>query len=416
MVKSVMIAFVAAAATVGNMKLSSAEITSFNGFPTINVLQPGNPTFDSPTTSDFVTGLLRPNWTRAMSDVGAWPSLFQFQDDIFLEFSLVDGHRGTGGAPGATGAEVRYRSPDKGNTWELLDSSGFTEKVNAEYAVKGDTLYRYEYLASDHRTAVSTSTNGVTFTATQPVYESPYWLFGVIYDSASNKFYAPPHFLPPTVDESQRQVQLIESDDGIDWNYVATIHGIGNHESETAIHIQPDGSMVALVRQKWAARDYFMATSPGPPYTDWTSVQMNFSLEGQHFFEVDGQLFLGSRAFFDPALASAELISQNAELGQSRLPYTLIYKVESDFSLLPWAVLDSMGDNSYPEVVVTDDEVLIAYYSQHQDRVDKVYLAAFDKATFLKVHAPEPSTFVLAGMGFLPLYLLWRKRRTRSTR
>ena len=108
------------------------------------------------------------------------------------------------------------------------------------------------------------------------------------------------------------------------------------------------------------------------------------------------------------------VLLENEELGESRLPYTMLYKVETDLSLTPWAVLDSLGDNSYPSVVVTDDEVLIAYYSQHEDRVDKVFLAAFDKDAFLAGHVPEPSTFVLAATGFAALCLLWRKRRARS--
>ena len=283
-----------------------------------------------------------------------------------------------------------------------------------EYAVKGDTLYRYEWIPSEGRTAVSTSTDGVTFTEMQPAYESSYWLYGVIYDDVSDKFYAPPHHIPPTGDGTQRQAHLIESDNGIDWDYVSTIQGIGNHESETAIHIRDDGSMIAFVRQKWAARRYFEATSQTAPYTDWDSVQNDISLEGHHFFEVDGQLFLGSRAFLDPGLATEQLILENAELGQSRLPYTMLYKVETDSSLTPWAVLHSLGDNSYPSVVVTDDEVLVAYYSQHQDGVDKVYLAAFDKDAFLAGQVPEPSTFVLAATGLAALCLLWRKRRARS--
>jgi hypothetical protein len=52
--------------------------------------------------------------------------------------------------------------------------------------------------------------------------------------------------------------------------------------------------------------------------------------------------------------------------------------------LEPWAVVDSMGDCSYPFLVQTPTEVLCAYYSQHQDKVCNCYLAGFDKAEFLK--------------------------------
>ena len=54
---AVIVAIVLAVVTLCNVEMSSAEIdTSFTGFPTINVLQPGNPTFDSPPGPVVATG------------------------------------------------------------------------------------------------------------------------------------------------------------------------------------------------------------------------------------------------------------------------------------------------------------------------------------------------------------------------
>jgi hypothetical protein len=395
-----------------------AEITSFDGFPEINVLQPGNPTFSTPRTSDYVEGALRPKWTRAMTDIGGWPAMYKFQDDIYLEFQRVDGHRGKGNAPGANGDLVRYRSSDDGSTWDLLQT--IPNQPVSDYVATGDALYRFNFKKPEYRSYASKSIDGLNFTTPQPVYQPNFVLYGAIYDDASNKLYAPAYYLPhPEASNFWRQVQLIESTNGVDWTYNGTVVGFGNQVGETAIHIQDDGSMAALVRQTWSPRNYFVATSPGAPFDQWTAVQANSNLEGHQFFEVDGQLFLGSRAFLDSFSVPSQLIADNHALGQTWLAYTLIYKVGDDMSLTPWAVLDSLGDNAYPRAVVTDDEVLIAYYSQHQDRVDKVYLAAFDKDTFLAgplLHAPEPSTFALAAAGSMALALLWRKHRAQAAR
>jgi hypothetical protein len=172
--------------------------------------------------------------------------------------------------------------------------------------------------------------------------------------------------------------------------------------------------MVALVRQKWNGAD-FMRVEGAPPYDHWTSMPGNVELEGHQFFDVDGQLFIGSRAYLPQELINAQNYADNLALGQTRQPYTAIYRVEDDFSLTLWAVLDSLGDNSYPRIVATDDEVLVAYYSEHEDSVDKVFLAAFDKDVFLGIqHVPEPSTLVLAAGGLAGLALWTWKRRQRA--
>jgi hypothetical protein len=394
---------------------AAAEITSFDGFPVVHQLYPGE-RFFATITSDAVQGLLRPKWTRAMCEIGGWPTMYEFQNDIYLEFNAVNGHGGTG-REGATGELVRLRSPDQGSTWERLDTSALGTRLYGEYVTRGDTLYRYEWITADWRAAVSTSTDGVNFTAPQHFYDDRYLAYDVGYDDASGKFYSTPHYIPPLGQggDEQRQVHLIESTNGIDWTKVTTLHGPGIQESESIFHIRDDGSMIAMVRQKWAPRTYFLGQSAAAPYTDWTWSDGAVVLEGHHFFEVDGQLFVGSRAYLPGNLITPEIALQNQVFLQSGAPYTQIYRVEDNLSLTPWAVLDSTGDNSYPVIVATDDEVLIAYYSQHEDLVDKVYLAAFDKDVFLNLHhTPEPSAFALAAVGLAALAYIWRKRRQRA--
>jgi hypothetical protein len=397
----------AAVLTCACLPSASAAITSFDGFPQINVVQPGNRTFSTPLTSDYVQGPLRPKWTRAMTDVGGWPAMYEFKNDIYLEFDLVDGHRGAN-APGATGQLVRLRSSDQGQTWERLDSSAFGTRLYGEYVVKGDTLYRYEWVTAEWRNWISTSTDGVNFTAPVSVYEPSFIMYDVTYHEPTNKFYATPHYLPTAGDEWNRQVRLIESDNGFDWQFRLPLHS--GSSSETALHVGDDGSMVAMVRQKWNGSD-FMMVEGAPPYDHWISTPGNVELEGHQFFDVDGQLFIGSRAYLPAELVNAQNYADNLALGQTRQPYTAIYRVEDDFSLTLWAVLDSLGDNSYPRIVATDDEVLVAYYSQHEDGVDKVFLSAFDKDVFLGIqHVPEPSTLGLAAFGMAAL-ALWRSKR-----
>ena len=47
--------------------------------------------------------------------------------------------------------------------------------------------------------------------------------------------------------------------------------------------------------------------------------------------------------------------------------------------------MDSMGDCSYPYLLETKaGDILCVYYSQHEDKVSKIFLCAYDKKKFLK--------------------------------
>lgn len=87
---------------------------SFDGYPEINVHRPGERSFPT-ITSDGVKGLVRPKWTRAMADLGGWPAMHRFKDEIFLVYPNVDGHRGK--KYEGAGAFHRLTSRDEGKTW-----------------------------------------------------------------------------------------------------------------------------------------------------------------------------------------------------------------------------------------------------------------------------------------------------------
>ena len=343
----------------------------FAGFPPIGVHRPGERTLKT-ITSDGVTGLVRPKWTRAMGDLGAWPTMFRFKDGIYLEFQHTDGHRYKQFE--ATGKVLYYVSKDEGRSWTLVPND-FGE-TTGEFVVAGEKLFRYDFEPLTH-SRVRTSTDAVHWSEAVDIYKPPFFFWGVMYDPASETFWAPPHAIPHKGVDPARQIHLVRSKDGIQWDYVSTVAPFNNC-SESVLRFEPDRTMVVLVRRKYGSTASVM-TAP-PPYDAWTESTLPMIVEGEHFFEIGDQTFLASRASYQGENAE---VNANPAIFDKRKSYSAIYHWTEDRQLAPWAVMDSMGDCSYPFLVETPTEILCAYYSQHEDGVCKVFLCGYDKAEFL---------------------------------
>src|SRR5690349_1513411 len=130
----------------------------FAGFPEINKFRTGERT-QAVIVSDGVSGVLRPKWTRAMTDLGGWPSLFRFKQDIYFAFYHGDGHRYQKFE--STDKLKTYRSSDEGRTWKEIPSCPPNDpgkfQGNPEFVPAGDTLYCYDFDAR-RQTQVRTST------------------------------------------------------------------------------------------------------------------------------------------------------------------------------------------------------------------------------------------------------------------
>ena len=341
------------------------------GFPEIGTYRPGKRSREV-ITSDAVEGVLRPKWTRAMGDLGSWPSMFRFKQSIFLSFPHVDGHRGNRFE--ASGRNLSYVSRDEGRTWEPLPSV----PGHCECVVVGDTIYDYTG-QDDAPTLVRTSKDGLRWSEPREVYEPSFWLWGVIYDPASRSFWAPAHCIPKRI-PGTRQIHLVRSDDGFAWEHVSTVH-YDERESESTLRFELDRTLVIVIRKKQGEGCMCWVAAGKPPYRQWDISERPFIAEGEHFREIGGRTFLATRALYrgrDPRVLA------NRKLFIGRRDYSAVHRFTPDRQIRPWAVMDSMGDCSYPQLVETPTEILCAYYSQHEDEACKVFLCGYDKAEFLR--------------------------------
>lgn len=355
-----------------------AKVPSFEGFPPLGKFRQPERTLPI-LTSDGVRNVLRPKWTRAMTDLGGWPSMFRFRKDIYFIFYHGDGHRYQ--QHESTDRLKTYRSRDDGKTWTEIPSCPPNDPAKfqgtPEFVPAGDTLFCYDFNA--HRqTQVRTSTDGETWSEPRDCYKAPFYFWGAMFDPVSKEFWCPPHAIPNVGTSKERQIHLIRSKDGIDWKFVSLVAPFDN-ASESTLRFEPDRTMTIVIRRKYG-RTCNVATAK-PPYETWDITERPVIAEGEHFFEVGGKTFLGSRAMYQGDDAR---VLANRDVFDKRRSYSTIYRWTKDRQLVEWAVMDSLGDCSYPHLVETPDDILCGYYSQHENGLCKAYLCAYDKTDFLK--------------------------------
>lgn len=214
----------------------------FAGFPPINKERPGDKSFPR-LTSDVVSGLLRPKWTRAIADLGAWPAMIRFKSDIVLVYMHWDGHRYK--KLEATGEVRGLRSSDEGKTWKEFKIPQC--RITPELLTVGDTLYLFDPHADGP--TVRTTRDLVNWTEPKPVYERGFNLWGIMYDAGMKRFWCAPHAIPSKPTDPPRQIRLITSADGFTWETVSTVIKAKNM-SESTLRVLPDGAMAVLIRRK----------------------------------------------------------------------------------------------------------------------------------------------------------------------
>lgn len=355
---------------------ASAPVTagekSFAGFPPIHQHRPGERSLKV-LPSDGVENVVRPKWTRAMTDLGGWPVMYRFRGTIYLVFPHVDGHRGK--KLEGTGKFLCYASKDEGSTWEPQPDREC--QYTPEYVVARDRLFQFDY-TEDRQPFVRVSEDGTRFGEPHDTYKKLFFFWGVMYDPVSEMFWAPPHAHSGTGTGKERQIDLIRSKDGLNWELVSTVANYDN-VSESTIHFEEDRTLVVIIRRKFG-KTLTVAVAK-PPYTEWDKTERSMIAEGEHFVTIGGEVFLGTRSNY--AGDNPDVLN-SPKLFDDRRSYTAVYQFTRDRQFVPRAVVDSAGDCSYPFLIETPTEILCAYYSQHEDHVCKVFLAGFDKAEFLK--------------------------------
>jgi hypothetical protein len=139
-------------------------------------------------------------------------------------------------------------------------------------------------------------------------------------------------------------------------------HGLG-YPNESDIIFDSNSNAYALVRRDADTGSAQLGYSK-PPYTQWSWRDLKIYIGGPAMIKLDDS----------HAIAGGRLWTAS---GPKMALYALNLKKAT---MLPTLVLPSAGDSSYPGLVLTQNKLLVSYYSSHIDNKSSIYLAEIDLA------------------------------------
>jgi hypothetical protein len=308
-----------------------------------------------------------------MADAGAAANVYRHRGGLGFVFGRAGGAEA---APPDLAAEaIGYVSRDEGLSWtETPFADGISRQTQI---VPGNgSLLRYDF--DGVQTWVRASEDGAEWQPPLPAYKAPFRLYGVVFDPASGLYWCAAHG-EPGIEPGERETHLVNSRDGIGWDYVSTVFTSGVPDvGEAVVHFEPDGTAVVVAGANTLTSHYQAVAAA--PYTSWQLSELPDMVVGHSWFSLGGRTFLATRANHVPDSDGPIAGSQP----DGPRPYIAIHRLMKGGEWRLWAVVDSQGECSHPRLVETPTEVLCAYTSQHEDGVAKPFLAGFDRIEFLR--------------------------------
>jgi hypothetical protein len=156
-------------------------------------------------------------------------------------------------------------------------------------------------------------------------------------------------------------LRLVKTRNGIDYDLVTEIH-IGGRPNEATIRVMPDGEMFIFIRREEKDRKAYLGKSVYP-YTNWTYLEMPFSVGGPDFIALDGDHFVGG--------------------GRIDGKYTGLISFTREGGFKEILKLPSNADSSYPGFVRENGKLFVTYYSSHETEATSIYFAEIPLEHFL---------------------------------
>jgi hypothetical protein len=289
-------------------------------------------------------------WDRAPHN--AFTDLARARGKWYCVFRESEGHQGSAGrirvlvsadaADWKSAALIRLRGVDLRDPKISAAPRGTFEILMGGTAMSGGAVM-------GRRPRLSTSRDGIHWSAPTPVLEEGDWLW-----RTARRGRASYGISYRIVSPVRWEVHLMESADGRRYSDVMDL-GVPGKPNEATLRFRHDGRSIVLVRREAGNGQAWIGTS-APPYRRWKWAETAERVGGPNFLVLpDGAMWAATRTW----RRGAPLVS-------------ICRMSESD--LVPVLELPSGGDCGYPGMVHHRGMLWVSYYSEHEGRT-RIYLA-----------------------------------------
>ncbi len=295
-------------------------------------------------------------WDRAAHN--AFTSMINYNGKLYCTFRESDGHVSD------INGTIRVIVSDDGQNWysvahifepgvDLRDPQLSITPDNRIMLNIGGSIYTNSKLVGMEPKVSFSDTTGLNFSTPQKIFidekikSGKDWLWRATW--YQGKSYAT--IYQPSKEKS---VQLIISDDGINYKFITTFDVLGGNE--TTLRFAPDNKMIAVIRRDKEQNGYIGISEP--PYNNWEWNELESRLGGPDLILLeDGNMLCATR-----------------EYPPDHNEQTILAKVDLNGKFTKLLTLPSGGDCSYPGLVMKDSILFVSYYSSHEEKT-AIYLA-----------------------------------------
>ena len=315
---------------------------------------------------EWIRTVVRDGWHNAFTDLCYWRGFY------WLTFRRGSAH------VSPYGGVIVMRSTDLKRWKEIATLNTAGDDRDPKFCVAEDRLYVYfgtRFTESNGKvyyySYVAFSDDGVEWSSPTRIYKRNYWLWRV--RRHNGRFYSPAYGWRENRRGKKYFLDLLVSDDGVNWHKRCRIGGENLSPNEADIWFWPNEAWCIARSARKSGRSIFFLSKP--PYEEWRSIDLDSAIHSPVFCMADGELYLAGRL-----LINGDQMNRMYPGGR-----TAIFRVDRGRAEII-IVLPSGGDTAYPGLISRDQKrLIVSYYSQH------AYLGGV-----IEPHSPDRSDVYLA--------------------